>query len=1237
MQQIYFPNGADIVTAVSAYDATSDVLYLGLRTVFAIGDADGDNDPGVNPANCDGTNITEQPGIGPQEAYNFFIDTNCDGVPDITIEIANNDVNVFPPAGATSLSFNGTDLEVSVAGLGLPPVYCYAAFAGFTFDGLAEDQTTQLCCPGPTPAILVELDCPTNMCPGGTENITATVTNTGNTPLSGVTLTIPLPANLNFTSFVDEDAWDNCAEAAGTITCTESNLPFFGVRVVTFSVTAKPDCDGTNTVPATAVGAFGQPGCFEETGVQSTTGCDITCTSPLCEITGDNVICQGETTQFCASAGQASYSWTGPGGFTANTQCITVGVAGEYCVTVTDVNGCISNCCRTLTVNPPPPCSVTGDNVICQGETTQFCAPAGMASYAWTGPGGFTANTQCITIGVAGEYCVTITDANGCVSNCCRTLTVNPPPPCDIATKDDAICQGESAEFCAPAGMASYAWTGPGGFTANTRCIKISVAGEYCVTITDINGCVSSCCHTLTVNPPPPCNVTGDNTICQGQTTQFCAPAGMASYAWTGPGGFTANTQCVTVGVAGQYCVTITDNNGCQSNCCQTLTVSPPPPCNVTGDNTICQGQTTQFCAPAGMASYAWTGPGGFTATTQCVTVGVAGEYCVTITDNNGCSTNCCQTLIVSPPPPCNVTGDNTICQGQTTQFCAPAGMVSYAWTGPGGFTANTQCVTVGVAGQYCVTITDNNGCTSNCCQTLIVSPPPPCNVTGDNTICQGETTQFCAPAGMASYAWTGPGGFTANTQCITIGTAGEYCVTITDKNGCVSNCCRTLTVNPPPPCNVTGDDEICPGETTEFCAPAGMASYSWTGPGGFTATTRCITVSVAGQYCVTLTDNNGCVSDCDFEGPGGGCLTLTVNPLPVCTITTDSTTICEGETAEFCGPGGMASYAWTGPGGFIATTQCITIGVAGDYCLTVTDANGCENSCCQELTVVVCEPACPRTVGFWSQQCQCAEGEGGNVKYSCSEMDAITDCIVSYSDYFNAAWGDNFDGFCATLNPPRPMRQEKQAKRQFAGLLANVCAGELEIPANNGNIVSLPPETPISCGAFDATNIGELIEEIDALLIALENGDPNPGGSYNDIIACADGINNGIGIPSGDCGEGSAQADPADEGMVDLGTMVDGAAELQRFEEPTPNPFRDRTRMAYAVPGNAAMQVEVSIYNISGQRVRTLVSGTKTAGGYEAIWDGRRDDGQDVPAGVYFYRLAVGGQTHVSRVVLMR
>src|SRR6185503_12307572 len=176
--------------------------------------------------------------------------------------------------------------------------------------------------------------------------------------------------------------------------------------------------------------------------------------------------------------------------------------------------------------------------------------------------------------------------------------------------------------------------------------------------------------------------------------------------------------------------------------------------CTITGGLIICQGESTQLCTPPGATSYLWsTG-----ANTNCITVNQEGLYSVTVTDMNGCSSVCEETVIVNPLPICTITGNIPICEGESTQLCAPPGSASYLWsTG-----AITNCITVNAEGLYSVTVTDANGCSSVCEETVIVISQPVCTITGDLTMCLGESTQLCVPPGAASYLWnTG-----ATTNC---------------------------------------------------------------------------------------------------------------------------------------------------------------------------------------------------------------------------------------------------------------------------------------------------------------------------------------------------------------------------------------------------------------------------------------------------------------------------------------
>jgi hypothetical protein len=87
------------------------------------------------------------------------------------------------------------------------------------------------------------------------------------------------------------------------------------------------------------------------------------------------------------------------------------------------------------------------------------------------------------------------------------------------------------------------------------------------------------------------------------------------------------------------------------------------------------------------------------------------------------------------------------------------------------------------------------------------------------------------------------------------------------------------------------------------------------------------------------------------------------------------------------------------------------------------------------------------------------------------------------------------------------------------------------------------------------------------------------------------------------------------------------------------PNPFSHRTDIRYIVPGAASgrARVDLAVYNILGQRVRTLVAEEQAAGEYTVRWDGRDSAGARSSSGVYFYRLEVEGSSDVRRMVCLQ
>ena len=83
------------------------------------------------------------------------------------------------------------------------------------------------------------------------------------------------------------------------------------------------------------------------------------------------------------------------------------------------------------------------------------------------------------------------------------------------------------------------------------------------------------------------------------------------------------------------------------------------------------------------------------------------------------------------------------------------------------------------------------------------------------------------------------------------------------------------------------------------------------------------------------------------------------------------------------------------------------------------------------------------------------------------------------------------------------------------------------------------------------------------------------------------------------------------------------------------PNPFNPTTTIRYSV--ESAGEVELRIYNMLGQIVRTLVKGTKLAGEYSVVWDGKDGFGRQVTSGQYFYRFKAGEQQSTRAMILLK
>lgn len=608
--------------------------------------------------------------------------------------------------------------------------------------------------------------------------------------------------------------------------------------------------------------------------------------------------------------------------------------AGTYYILVSGFGTSSGN--FTLTVNctlcstPPVGGTATGPSTGCTGSQLTYTV-TGSSSQQW----------QVSTTSITGPF----TNITGATS---ATLNYTPPSAGTYYFRNSASASGCTDDF------------------SNVITTTVTSSGGVLTTsITPANACPGQ-----SVTLDAVFSVPGTVTITVSGTswldeTEWTVTGGFSG----GPYGF-GSTNTVTISPPSPFIFSINtqgffnDNVATYSVVCNatsTVLVSG----TLSGGQTFTSGSLSCGGSTLTMTNTQWTGPSITTSSNPASFVanpGSGGTYYFTANAPNGCPLTGNVNLIMLPAPSPSPSNNSPVCVGQTLTLSVSGG-VSYAWSGPNGYSGSGANPTVtgnaqlSHAGTYTVTATNTFGCTGSATTTVIVHElPVPYVISSSNPTClgysDGEIVLGSSGASPFLFAEMNNSLFDfGNTGTFSGLTQGLYTFIVTDDNGCESNpaldvllfdydpippqinCPANITVNTSGQCgqivnyNTPVGTDNCPGANTVQLA--GLASGSFF-PVGTTLNT------------FQVTDAFGQTATCSFT------VTVVDNQPPTVTGCPSSFSACNPISwtapsfADNCAVSVVASHS---PGVFPSGTTTVTY--------TGTDPSGNVTTCTFNVTVL--------------------------------------------------------------------------------------------------------------------------------------------------------------------------------------------------------------------------------------------------------------------------------------------